>query len=75
MGLVDGKLHSVEINFPAEVDGTFFIKIDGVELKDTRGVKIESALQAKSPYPVVTVSFFVGTVSGWVEGLVKEEKA
>ncbi len=66
-------IHDVEIIFPKEPNGEALIRIGGVEIKNTCGVKIESAMWKGSVYPVVTIRFYAKTVKGTVQGILNAE--
>jgi hypothetical protein len=66
-------IHDVEISFPKEPNGEALMKIGGVEIKRTCGIKIESAMWKGTVYPVVTVRFYARTVTGKVQGILNAE--
>lgn len=77
MGDFEKTLHEVEIYFPKQIGPNaegkeFFVKIDGVQIAPTCGVKVESAMLNNSVYPIVTISYYAKSVKGYIEGEVKE---
>lgn len=72
-----GFIKEIEIFFPKEPDGNpereFFVKIDGVKIGPTSGVKVESAMWGGTVYPMITIRLLAHVIRGNVEGQIREE--
>lgn len=68
------NLHEVEINFTERPDPNCYIKIDGKEIKNTKGIIIKSPLANEDHHTTVEISFYA-KVKGKVKGKVIKTNA
>ncbi len=68
------NLHEVEINFTERADPECFIKIDGKEIRHTKGIVIKSPLASKDGHTTVEISFFA-KVKGKAKGKIIKKNA